>query len=300
MAPSPKTKKSQKTPTKHKKSTSKRTVCSTDAENNGQKLPSFTGRQIADRLNALQIEKSETKKQQIGSRERLRKIEREMEELKDSLGYLDFRVEALQKIEEELLDLELSGVQQLFADCTPSMPLLDVLKMPNSSYIPSSNPPLSVSETRQQRYAVYYLSRSSNSPLFAGNYDGPDSRDNRGLPWAMESLAARLCWMVPDRGLPDWLLTSSVDPGMLLGLDSRQHEFPRIASGYNGTSGMPPLGGFGFLDSRWLLSANMPPLGGFGILDSRVLLSATEVHPAFPRWVDFQFGQQTVPSSAFH
>lgn len=81
-------------------------MCSKDAENQGKKLPSFTGQQIASRMADLQIEKAMTTRERKELKERLREMEREMEETKDSLGYLDFRVKALQEIEEELRDLE--------------------------------------------------------------------------------------------------------------------------------------------------------------------------------------------------
>lgn len=81
-------------------------MCSKDAENQGKKLPSFTGQQIANRKADLQIEKATTTRERKELRERLREMKMEMEEIKDSLEYLDFRVKALGEIEEELLDLE--------------------------------------------------------------------------------------------------------------------------------------------------------------------------------------------------
>ncbi|KAF9061283.1 hypothetical protein BDP27DRAFT_1429165 [Rhodocollybia butyracea] len=81
-------------------------MCSKNAENQGKKLPSFTGQQITNRKADLQIEKATTTRERKELRERLCEMKREMEEIKDSLAYLDFRVKALGEIEEELLDLE--------------------------------------------------------------------------------------------------------------------------------------------------------------------------------------------------
>ncbi|KAF9061682.1 hypothetical protein BDP27DRAFT_1369430 [Rhodocollybia butyracea] len=167
-------------------------MCSKNAENQGKKLPSFTGQQITNRKADLQIEKATTTRERKELRERLCEMKREMEEIKDSLAYLDFRVKALGEIEEELLDLEVIANSASLSWMAVSRGLLDRLGWSTANlcwlgsifrqqkfagYIPLVNrkPLLSVGDSncwlgsifRQQKFAGY-IPPVDRKPLLSG------------------------------------------------------------------------------------------------------------------------------------